>query len=124
MPINLAGGGALYLDTDGGGTSPSDLAIQGVRIRPASVSNGDGTVTTGGSAQTLFSGAVPANGYMIQNTSAHDMWINDEGTAAVGSGIYLASKSAPFITPPGYKPPGVVSLLGTTTSDTFVARRW
>jgi len=88
--------------------------------------DGSGSITTGGTAQTLFSGTIPTNGYMIGNTSTanHTLYVSDVGTAsATGSSMPIASGTI-FATPPGYKPPGAVSIFSTTTSDTYSARRW
>src|SRR6266568_6840882 len=42
-------------------------------------SDGSGTLATGGSAQTLFGGIVPANGFLVQNNSSAALWISDVG---------------------------------------------
>lgn len=87
--------------------------------------DGSGTVATGGSAQTLFGGAVPANGFIVQNNSSAALWISDVGTASAGgAAIQLAANGGIFATPSGYKPAGAVSLFGATTGQAFAARRW
>src|SRR5713226_8048938 len=50
----------------------------------AVASDGSGTVATGGSAQTLFGGIVPVNGFVVQNTSSSNLWISDVGVATNG----------------------------------------
>ncbi len=45
----------------------------------AVASDGSGTLATGGSAQTLFGGIVPANGFLVQNNSSAALWISDVG---------------------------------------------
>lgn len=93
----------------------------------AAAVDGSGTITTGGAAQTLFAGAVPANGYLVANLNASGgrvLYISDVGVAAAtGASIPIAPQAA-FVTPPGYKPPGAVSIFGTTTADGFAARKW
>lgn len=87
--------------------------------------DGSGTVTTGGVAQTLFGGVTPAMGYMVQNLSAGDLYINDLGTASAGAGsILIPSQGSMFISPSNYRPPGAVSLFGATTAQAFSARHW
>ena len=87
--------------------------------------DGSGTVATGGSAQTLFGGIVPANGFLVQNNSAAALWICDVGAASAGgASIQLAAGGGLFATPSGYKPAGAVSLFGATTGQAFAARRW
>jgi hypothetical protein len=91
----------------------------------ALASDGSGAVATGGSAQTLFGGLVPINGFVVQNNSAAALWISDAGIAAAGgASIQLAANGGIFATPSGYKPAGAVSLYGATTGQVFAARRW
>src|SRR6266566_6586752 len=74
----------------------------------AVASDGSGTLATGGSAQTLFGGVVPANGFLVQNNSSAALWISDVGVASVGASIQLAANGGMFATPSGYKPTGAV----------------
>jgi hypothetical protein len=91
----------------------------------AAASDGSGTVATGGSAQSLFGGIVPANGFLVQNNSSAALWVSDVGTAAAGgASIQIAPNGGVFATPSGYKPAGAVSLYGATTGQAFAARRW
>jgi len=91
----------------------------------AVASDGSGTLATGGSAQTLFGGIVPVNGFVVQNNSSAALWISDVGVAAAGgASIQLAANGGVFATPSGYKPAGAVSLYGATTGQLFAARRW
>src|SRR5437764_5408079 len=91
----------------------------------AAASDGSGTVAAGDSAQTLFGGIVPLNGFLVQNNSSAALWISDTGTASNGgASIQLAPNGGLFMTPSGYKPAGAVSLYGGTTGQAFAARRW
>ena len=91
----------------------------------AAASDGSGTVATGGSPQTLFGGAVPANGFLVQNNSSAALWVCDTGIASNGgASVQIAANGGLFATPPGYKPAGAVSLYGATTGQVFAARRW
>ena len=91
----------------------------------AAASDGSGTLAAGGSAQTLFGGIVPANGFLVQNNSAGALWISDVGVASAGgASIQIAADGGTFATPSGYKPAGAVSLFGVTTGQAFAARRW
>src|SRR5579864_5874340 len=96
-----------------------------VNTAGASASDGSGTVATGGSAQTLFGGVVPANGFLVQNNSSVALWVCDTGTASNGgASIQIAANGGLFVSPSGYKPAGAVSLYGGTTGQAFAARRW
>ena len=82
-------------------------------------------MAAGGSAQTLFGGIAPLNGFLVQNNSSGALWISDVGTASAGAAsIQLAANGGVFVTPSGYKPAGAVSLFGATTGQAFAARRW
>jgi len=88
-------------------------------------SDGSGTLATGGSAQTLFGGLLPANGFLVQNNSSGALWVSDVGAASAGgASIQVAANGGVFMTPSGYKPAGAVSLYGATTGQAFAARRW
>ena len=88
-------------------------------------SDGSGTLAVGGSAQTLFGGIVPVNGFLVQNNSSNTLWISDVGVATNGgASIQISPNGDAFGTPPGYKPAGAVSIIGPTTGQVFAARRW
>src|SRR5580765_1179756 len=73
----------------------------------AVASDGSGTLATGGSAQALFGGIVPSNGFLVQNNSSAALWLSDAGTASVGgASIQIAANGGTFQTPSGYKPAG------------------
>jgi hypothetical protein len=87
--------------------------------------DGSGTVVAGGTAQTLFGGIVPVNGFLVQNNSSAVLWICDVGVASAGgASIAIAANDGIFWTFSGYKPAGAISLFGATTGQAFAARRW
>lgn len=91
----------------------------------AVASDGSGTLATGGSAQMLFGGIVPENGFLVQNNSSAALWLSDVGTASAGgASIQITANGGTFATPCGYKPAGAVSIFGATTGQAFAGRRW
>ena len=88
--------------------------------------DGSGTITTGGTAQTLFGGVVPVNGFAVYNPDVTDLWISDSATASAnGAGsILLVASGGGYETPPGCKPCGAVSIISATTGAKFTAKRW
>jgi hypothetical protein len=86
--------------------------------------DGSGTVVTGGTAQTLFGGVVPVNGYLVANNSSATLYVSDVGAASVGGASIPVGASAVFMTPSGYRPSGPISLYGSVTGQAFAARRW
>src|SRR5947207_7657077 len=55
-----------------------------VNTAGAAAGDGSGTLAAGGSAQTLFGGAVPQNGFLVQNNSSAALWVSDVGAASAG----------------------------------------
>jgi hypothetical protein len=88
--------------------------------------DGSGTIGAGGTAQPLFSGATPANGFLVANNHATaKLWVSDVGAATEGgASIPIAAGGGLFVTPDGYRPAGPVSIIGDTTGSAFAARRW
>jgi hypothetical protein len=134
---------ALSTQADGGGNlvpvhAVAALDAQGIAVPAAAASplpvvntagaaasDGSGAVTAGGSAQLLFGGLVPANGFLVQNNSSSALWVCDVGTASAGgASVQVAANGGLFATPSGYRPGGAVSLYGGTTGQAFAARRW
>ncbi|MFZ3235144.1 MAG: hypothetical protein WA417_13505 [Stellaceae bacterium] len=87
-------------------------------------SDGSGAVTAGGSAQTLFGGVTPVNGWLVANNSSATLYVSDVGAATPGGASIPIAPAALFATPSGYKPAGPVSLYGATTGQAYAARRW
>ena len=117
-------------NSSGSTSTISNFALL-VQASPAqatsSTTDGSTTITTGGTAQTLFGGVIPLNGYAICNPDAtNDLWVSDSQTAAAnGLGtIRVVANGGYYATEPGQKPIGTVSIVGATTGQKITARRW
>jgi hypothetical protein len=86
--------------------------------------DGSATVVAGGTAQMLFAGVVPINGYLVANNSSAILYVSDVGTATSGGASIPIAAGAVFMTPSGYKPAGAISLWGGAAGQAFAARRW
>ena len=88
--------------------------------------DGSTTITAGGTAQTLFSGNTPANGWAVFNSdNAEALWVSDTTTAAAnGTGSIYVPPLGGYETAKGYRPIGPVSIIGATTGHKFTARSW
>jgi hypothetical protein len=86
--------------------------------------DGSATVVAGGTAQTLFAGVIPINGYLVANNSSAAVYVSDVGSATLGGASIPIAAGDVFMTPSGYKPGGAVSLWGSVTGQAFAARRW
>jgi hypothetical protein len=111
-------------------TAPAATAVPGKSL--------DGSLNIpAATSTTLFSGAVPPNAFMVQVPRGGQCVINDNGPAN-GTGVSSPGPTAgflmtlnpvasnytgppSFITPPGYKPIGPVSIW--CTEATYVAAR-
>jgi hypothetical protein len=116
VPASVIGGVATPVST------ANPLPVEIAAGSPAVV--GDSTIVSATSAQTLFSGVTPVNGFSICNNCASAMWCSDGGTAGNAVGFYIAASGGIYTTPPGYKPVGPVSVYGGTNGGNFAARRW
>jgi len=90
--------------------------------------NLSGTITTGGTAQSLapvitsLSGFV---GYSIKNNSSGSLWINDEGaTAILGQPSLEITAGTLYESPTNSRPLGAISIIGATTGQSFTAKRY
>jgi hypothetical protein len=94
--------------------------------------NLSGSITTGGTSQTLSAArtGIPRKGWLVQNTSAGNLYVNDFGGAASTSDgtSYLIVPGALLSTDAMGGQDGVfqgsITINGATTGQTFVAREW
>lgn len=101
---------------------------RGLRVQPAAAPMTDtdrsGTITVGGSQQTLMPPNPARNGFMIQNTSTEDQWFNWSGSATVASPSFKVPPDCLYETPAHAVPVGEIKIIGPTTGQSFSAREW
>jgi hypothetical protein len=115
-PAAIAGGVATPVSA----TAPLPV----INTAGSTAIDGSGTVSAGGTAQTLFGGVVPVDGWLVANNSSATIYVSDVGAAVSGGASIPIAPGAVFATPSGYKPAGPVSVFGATTGQAFAARRW
>ena len=90
--------------------------------------DGSGTIATGNTAQNLFSGNVPPNGYSVYNPDTADLWIAEGQTAAANAAgsVLVSANGGSYETPRDKKlgPLGTISIIGAGTGQKFTARGW
>ncbi len=88
--------------------------------------DGSAAIALGGTAQSLFAGTVPANGYSVSNPdAAEELWISDTTVAvANNTGSILVPPGYEYTSPAGRKPIGAVSVVAATTGHKITASRW
>ena len=85
-----------------------------------------GTITTGGTAQVLMAANPRRRGWIVQNTSGANLFVNETGSAATQgnpSWLLVPNQTLPigqFNAPPS----NAISIIGPNTSQSFIAREW
>lgn len=82
-----------------------------------------GTITTGGTAQTLMAANSSRRGFFIQNNSNGTLTISSVGTASTTAGLVLLPGQL-YEAPTSGVPLTAISILGATTGQRFDAREW
>src|SRR5262249_33815282 len=106
-------------------TAPATIAVPGPSM------DGSTVIGVGGVPTLLFNGVVPPNGFMVQINAANAVgnicYVSDHGqanqqTGFLFGGIWVTTPLPNmFVTPPGYKPMGPVSV--TCSSSIYIAAR-
>lgn len=80
-------------------------------------------ITTGGVAQDALPANTNRQGFDLQNLSAGDLWWRDDGAdATAGEPSFRLPAGAHYMTPPGYRPTGRISIIGATANQAFAVR--
>lgn len=124
-PVNI-----LYLDnTTGQPVAVSDVLPLPVSStasggNPVTYTNRSGTVTLGGTAQTLMAANASRQGFIVQNVSTGDLWISSLGTAAATQPSIWLPPGSYYEPPSDGVPVAAISIFGATTGQAFSAREW
>lgn len=105
----------------------SAASLGAIAIKPDISVDGSGTITVGGTAQNLFGGIAPVNGFGVYNPDAtNDLWISDGGTAAANASasIRVPANGGWYETPVTRAPIGIVSIVGANNGQKFTAQQW
>lgn len=87
------------------------------------MSDGTGTIATGGTAQPLLPNAGSREGFWVQNTSSGDLRISRDGAASSTAGLLLPP-GALYESPAGMPVSGAISVWGATTGQTYSMGEW
>jgi hypothetical protein len=93
-------------------------------IYATALTDKSGTVTSGGTAQTLMAANVYRVGFWVQNQSTGDLYISDLGTAAASQPSLKLSPGDYYEAPMNGIPRTAISIYGATTGQAFAAREW
>ena len=89
-----------------------------------SVTNLSGTITLGGTAQTLAAANANRRGFYFQNVSDTDMWIRFNGTAAATQPSLKIPAGALYEPPVGGIKLTAISVFCATTGKAFSSEEW
>ncbi|MNK27666.1 hypothetical protein D3C87_460280 [compost metagenome] len=104
------------------------LVLNTVSVRAANgtLTDRSGTITTGGTSQTLMAANPARRGWRIQNISTGDLWFNDLGGAAAVAtpGSFKIAPGGYFETSFGGISTTAIRIVGATTGQGFSASEW
>jgi len=131
MVLNFAVAPFLFTATGSGAQLVQDLILE------SAVSNGvmqtaitgnvslvdaSGTITTGGTAQTVLAANATRKVIQLQNMSAGPLWYNFSGTATEGGGSFELVAGAYYENNPGIASNQALSIIGATTGQAFTLK--
>ena len=88
---------------------------------PSAFTERSGTVTAGGTAQTLAAANAARRFYRVMNLSTGDLWINDRGAAAVANQPAFKLVAGAMYETSSCAPTAAISIFGATTGQAFSA---
>jgi hypothetical protein len=88
------------------------------------LTDGSGTITTGGTAQNALASNASRQGFFIQNNSTGNLWFSTLATAVQSQPSIKLLPDAAYETPIGGCGTGALSVIGATTSQAFTIREW
>jgi hypothetical protein len=121
VPPTISSGQSTPLQVDNDGS----LRVIIVETLSGTLTDRSGTITLGGTAQTLMIANASRKGWLVQNNSAGTLWINEIGGTAVQAQPSISITAGSLYTSPT---PGAsnaaISIVGATTSQAYTAREW
>jgi hypothetical protein len=98
-------------------------AFAGPHSEPYQWTDRSGTITLGGTAQTIAAVNGARTYLLVQNVSDTAMWVNLGATATAGAGsILLSANGGSFVAEASAIPLGHVSILCATTGKAYTAK--
>lgn len=127
-----AGANALGSVTIGGSLPTGSNTIGTVNISGGTISavpadvaltDGSGTITTGGTSQQIFAANSTRNYLFVQNLSSADEYINFGSAATTGAGSIKLISGASFVMESNTITNQTVNIIGATTGQSFTAKQ-
>lgn len=108
------------LDVNVKTTSPT--SSQTVIAYSGAFTDRSGTITSGGTAQTLMAANANRKYFLIQNLSTENLWINFTTTAVAGQPSLRITPGTSFVLEGFFTSTEAVSIIGATTGSAFSAK--
>lgn len=121
VALASASNGTVAIDQTTPGASTVNTVLQGV------ATNRGGSITAGGTAQTLAAANSTRKRFLVQNTSSADLWIEwFGGTASVGGtdSYRLGPNTGAYEMPPNFCTTAAITIIGATTGQTWTAEEF
>jgi hypothetical protein len=98
-------------------------AISGAGTQAGALTDRSGTITVGGTAQTLAAANSVRKYLLIQNNSTGALWVNFGAAAVQGQpSIQLAANGGSLVMEAGFVSNQSVSIIGATTGQAYSAK--
>lgn len=118
LPLVNANGAILVSDTILEGAVVNGILQTAVNGN-LTYADASGTITVGGTAQTISTANANRKAMQLQNTSAGALYYNFGAAAGNGTGFMLAANGGYYESAPGLATNQSISLWGATTGQTF-----
>lgn len=139
--LNVGTGGDLIASDDIGGVkfqrNKITLGVDGVNggdvsstnplpafLPPVTPTNRSGTITTGGTAQSLAIANLVRRGWWLRNNSVASLWVSDVTTAVASQPSLEIKVGEMYESAFGGCSSNALSIIGATTGQSFTAREW
>lgn len=91
-------------------------------VEQGSLTDGSGTITTGGTSQEVFAANTSRRYLLIQNVSAEDLWVQFGGAAVQDQPSVKLGPSDALIFDGSFIPTEQAQIIGATTGSEFTAK--
>jgi hypothetical protein len=116
-------GGNDYVTNDANHPIPVTVSTTSLVVHGAPT-DASGSIAAGGTSQQIFAGNTTRSWLIIQNISSAVLYINFGAAAVVDSNSIKLNANAFYESPAQFCPSGIVTIIGATTGQKFVAKQF
>lgn len=114
----------IYLSAAAARSASTGTTATNVGTKQRTSTSISGSITTGGSSQTLSAANTARQSMFVYNTSTDDLWVNDDGTAAV-IGTSILIPAGQWWSPDQNQITGnAYTIIGASTGQTWVGKEY